>query len=223
MKLLHVCDLYMHRRWLEWLALQAPDFDVVAIAGGILDLDAPVHRIDQQMAAFRTWALNFPGKLVVCSGQHDVDTGSHRAAWLEALARDQVTVDRGVTEVKGWTIEAVPYGLVPVRKHDKGIAVSSLAPQSATTAGWRFEGVQSGNPDLDWLVRNARNGAPRVFLSGFVHTPTEWSAPVGEAWSFNPGRCHPSCPVPNHVVLDLEQGIAEWHGAGRSAVRSVAI
>lgn len=223
MKLLHVCDLHMDARWLEWLALQAPKYDVVVIAGGILNHDSPAHRLNRQITTFRAWALNFPGRLVLCSGLEDVAAGNHRAPWLEALAREQITVDRGLTEVKGWTIEAVPLGLLPVRPREKGIAVSALGPFGAKTAAWQSDGVQDGNPDWDLLLRQARGGIPRYILSGSVYAPTQWSECLQGVWNFNPGRGDARCPVPNHIVLDLENGFAEWRTPEVTAVHPIAI
>ena len=47
MKLPIVADLYFRRHWFQWLIKQAPDFDLVCIAGDLLDMFKPETRMEQ--------------------------------------------------------------------------------------------------------------------------------------------------------------------------------
>ena len=47
MKLLITADLHFRIHWFQWLAEQAPDFDLVCIAGDLLEMFNPETRLEQ--------------------------------------------------------------------------------------------------------------------------------------------------------------------------------
>ena len=47
MKLLIIADLHFRLHWFRWLIEQAPNFDLVCIAGDLLDMFKPETRMEQ--------------------------------------------------------------------------------------------------------------------------------------------------------------------------------
>jgi hypothetical protein len=47
MKILITADLHFREHWFRWLFEQAPDFDLVCIAGDLLDMFAPASKMAQ--------------------------------------------------------------------------------------------------------------------------------------------------------------------------------
>jgi Icc-related predicted phosphoesterase len=72
MKLLITADLHFRTRWLRSLIEQAPDFDLVCIAGDLLDMFKSESRLEQAReirSLIRLLADVVP--VAVCSGNHD--------------------------------------------------------------------------------------------------------------------------------------------------------
>jgi Icc-related predicted phosphoesterase len=72
MKLLLTADLHFRIHWFRWLIDQAPDFDLVCIAGDLLDMFKSETRIEQSgeiARLMRKLADLVP--VAVCSGNHD--------------------------------------------------------------------------------------------------------------------------------------------------------
>jgi DNA repair exonuclease SbcCD nuclease subunit len=72
MKLLITADLHFRLHWFRWLIEQAPDFDLVCIAGDLLDMLKTETRLEQAREVTRL--IRELGDIVpiaVCSGNHD--------------------------------------------------------------------------------------------------------------------------------------------------------
>jgi predicted MPP superfamily phosphohydrolase len=72
MKLLLTADLHFHNDWFRWLIEQAPNYDLVCIAGDLLDMFAVKSTREQarEVTGFiRELADIVP--VAVCSGNHD--------------------------------------------------------------------------------------------------------------------------------------------------------
>jgi predicted phosphodiesterase len=59
MRLLLTADLHFHIHWFHWLIQQAPDFDLVCIAGDLLDMFRSETRMEQARE-IRTSSGNLP-------------------------------------------------------------------------------------------------------------------------------------------------------------------
>jgi predicted MPP superfamily phosphohydrolase len=59
-------------KWFDWLLAQAPSFDLIAIAGDLLDMFSSVPRLQQSRDVSR-WLqeLSKITRVAVCSGNHD--------------------------------------------------------------------------------------------------------------------------------------------------------
>ena len=72
MRLLLTADLHFRLHWIRWLIEQAPDFDLICIAGDLLDMFKSETRIEQAREItrlIRELADLVP--VAVCSGNHD--------------------------------------------------------------------------------------------------------------------------------------------------------
>jgi Icc-related predicted phosphoesterase len=145
MKILHLSDLHLNRTWLEWSKVQAPHYDLVCVSGDLLDMfsrQVPLYG----MVVIKEWADEFPGRLALCSGNHDgndpvmtppahllprlgVKDRRHaeklmlQERWMDALARAAVVTD-GRSELlsigeKRVVVTTIPYDFTAVRWHEE--------------------------------------------------------------------------------------------------------
>lgn len=210
MKLLHVSDLHFHRPWFRWVAEHAHESDAVVISGDLLHLNHEVPLYDQIEWVSR-WLCELHTPAIVCSGNHDCSSpASRRCDWLPGLAetRGHLTCDRGMMRKGKWTIESVPWGGLPLRGGENHIVVTHAPPAGAPTAMDRTDGQDWGDKKLSrYLARSV--DAPWLILSGHVHEPENWRARWKRTWSLNPlSTTFTHDAVPNHIVVDLEAGIA---------------
>jgi len=144
MKILHLSDLHLNRAWLEWAGQQAPHYDLVCVSGDLLDMfsrQVPLYG----MVVIKKWADEFPGRLALCSGNHDgndpamtppahllprlgVKDRRHaeklmlQERWMDALARAEVITD-GRSELlpigeNRVVVTTIPYDFTAVLWHE---------------------------------------------------------------------------------------------------------
>lgn len=74
MRILAVADLHYSLPQLDWVLENAPDFDVVVLAGDLLELASLVDRRAQSVVVRKYFSrLRAVTRLVICSGNHDPD------------------------------------------------------------------------------------------------------------------------------------------------------
>lgn len=213
MRILHVTDFHCCQAWFAWLNQQADNYAAVAFTGDLLDQFGR-DPIDRQVAWLKPWLRSFPGRLLVCSGNHDTDDRSH-SEFLAELAGPRVVVDGQQLTLGRWTFESVGWEGLPTRGGDTQVALAHRPPEQADTAIAAGEYTDRGDFDLhELMARGPEHMRPKLVLSGHVHQPRRWYQRLGRSWSFNPGMGI-SHKVPNHIVLDLERGIAIWRRENR--------
>ncbi len=144
MKILHLSDLHLNRAWLAWARRQAPHYDLVCVSGDLLDMFSRQVPLNG-MVVIKEWADEFPGRLALCSGNHDgndpvmtppahllprlgVKDRRHaeklmlQERWMDALARAEVVTD-GRSELlkigdKRAVLTTIPYNFTSVRWHE---------------------------------------------------------------------------------------------------------
>lgn len=229
MKWLVVSDLHYGLRQYDWVCEVTSDFDLVVIAGDLLDLRSVVPIEAQSVAVTaQVGRIGARGRLAACSGNHDLDSrddmGEKTAGWLQAARGEQVLVD-GDTAAVGDTLVSVcgwwdgPGGRTVLDERLEAEARSRTAARWA----WVYHAPPTGSP-LTWDGRRAfgddalaewiERFRPTLVLAGHIHqspftSDGGWADRIGDTWVFNPGR-QPG-PVPAHVVLDLEAGRATWY------------
>jgi len=227
-----VADLHYDLRKLDWVLGQAPDVDLLVVAGDLLDIGSNVP-LDAQIVVVVEYLARFAAvtTTVACSGNHDLDhrddTGEKATAWL-AEARDRgVLVDGDSTMVEDWLITSCPWWEGP---HTLQALADDLAEAAAMRTGrwlWAYHGppegplswtgsTHFGDPELPGLLERHR---PDVVLCGHIHqapfvTGGSWVERRGDTWLFNSG--HQIGPVPAHTFLDLDAGTASWRSLAGS-------
>ncbi len=215
MRILHISDFHFHRPWFRWAAAQAKDFDAVAFSGDFIEATrAPA--VESQIDWVRNWVRDFPGRLLVCSGNHDdrpFDVPTTCRGWIRKLTSPRVTADFGKATIGQWRFECVPWEGQPTQGGGDTIALMHCPPQRATTAISHPESVDFGDFDLAENL-TAKMNAPYLLLGGHVHRPRRWIARMGDSWSLNPGVDETrGGSVPHHIVIDLDRSLAIRHSA----------
>lgn len=73
MKILLLSDIHHVRRWMSWVREQAEAYDLVCVAGDILDAYGQDYFLGQAEETL-AWVGDFPKPLAICSGNHDANT-----------------------------------------------------------------------------------------------------------------------------------------------------
>ncbi len=207
-RILHTADLHGRIDWLRWLRRQARDFDLVCIAGDLLDLreDQQIKmQIDQISALLRS----FPAPLAISSGNHDMvhdDAANPGRLWLEALRRENLWIDGDRFNLGGHTFRCLGWGN-PVPPANAGEIWITHAPPDRCEVGLNRREQDRGDHELGEVCRSG--WGPQIALCGHVHEARGWQARVGSTLILNPGHS-PAATFPSHCIVDLGRGSAEW-------------
>ena len=135
MKILLTADLHYREHWFRWLLDRAADYDLICIAGDLLDMFYREPRIVQAREAGR-WMRELAKvtRVAICSGNHD-DAGRQTLAdlapvyeWLLALGTGNKIITDCYTRVLGeeLVVTSVPYHCSILEKCvwlDRGLTV----------------------------------------------------------------------------------------------------
>lgn len=227
MQILLVADLHYALKQFDWVLSQAEAFDVVVIAGDLLDISSFVP-LDAQIAVIDAYLEKLAARteLFVCSGNHDVidpsADGEKIATWLVDHHRADFVTDGDSAMIGSMLISVLPWWEGPVtrqmidaqfnedaqRPHECWLWVYH-APPCDTPVSWA--GHRSfGDPEhLKWIDK----WQPDYVLSGHVHQAPfvpegSWVTEIGKTRIFNMGQ-QPG-EVPAHVILNTETHTALW-------------
>lgn len=217
MKILHTSDLHANLAWLEWIERNASNFDLVCLAGDLLDGGQPDTTADQMREIFaRMGRISTP--VAVCSGNHDMvhatDCDEPSGLWVRDLRRTGVHSD-GDTFTRGrWRFYCHPWVLPLPAATDGDIWIVHSPPESTATS--RVEGGDFDHGDFEFAEMCKAGRGPSIAFCGHIHHPIAWHATLGRTLIFNPG--HSSDPqVPAHIVIDLDGQTATRHLPGRGS------
>ncbi len=117
MKLLLTADLHFRLHWFRWLIEQAPDFDLVCIAGDLLDMFKSETRMEQAREVrtlIRELADIVP--VAVCSGNHDNagrlashDRASLYEWFIDLGTHPNIITDGSTRKLEDLIVTTVPY------------------------------------------------------------------------------------------------------------------
>lgn len=208
MKILYVSDLHFHQPWYTWLQHEAPDHDLLAIGGDLLDQNHPVP-VDQQIEWVSQWIRNWARPLCICRGNHDrvwnaKDGQWQPPVWLDALAGPMTWTRPGLIRFHALEILIHDYRKsVPRTTADLWI---THLPPSPSAVSRSIDGTDDGD---EKLFQRLQEEGPSLLLCGHEHTPTDWRAKVGRTLCFNAGMgAHAAAP--NHILIDTAEGSANW-------------
>jgi len=214
MRLLHITDLHANRRWFQWVADYADEYDMIAFTGDALDIFGP-ESLSSQVRWIKAWARALPRPFVWCEGNHDVDSKEPPVSsgrWMTALPGVKVFSQSGHAELLGQSFVRMDWkGPIPqLRGGD--VVLAHAPPAGCFTAGSTGGGVDAGDMDLGDAIRSAA-AAPWLVLSGHIHSPARWVDRCGDAFTLNPGvGTNPA--VPNFVTVDTATRKARWFKDG---------
>lgn len=211
-RILHTSDLHARIEWLRWLRRQAPAYDLVCIAGDLLDMKDD-RGLTRQMNAVGKLLQDFPVPLALCSGNHDMvheDAAEPGRLWLAALRREKLWVDGDRFQLGGHGFCCLGWGNPVPPTHAEKIWITH-APPDRCGVGRNRRGQDLGDFELGEVCR-AQHG-PSMVLCGHIHAPACWHAQMGRTLVLNPGQTEKaSCP--NHIVLDFRSSIAQLRRHG---------
>ncbi len=227
MKILAVTDLHFGLKQFDWVAEQAERYDLVIIAGDLLDMGGHLD-LDSQITIVVKYLRTISAKtrLLVCSGNHDGDekndTQEYVARWLQRVRATGLVVDGGSTELGGLRLSVCPWWDGPTTRE----AMQKFLRTEHTTAPESWLWVHHAPPNglgVSWtgkehagdafLVDIIRELSPDFVFSGHIHnspfrTGGAWAARLGKTWVFNPGK-QLGVP-PAFIELDLAKRSARW-------------
>jgi Icc-related predicted phosphoesterase len=240
MQILLVSDLHYTLRQFDWVVSVAGDYDLVVVAGDLLDIGSIVEP-DAQIAVVLEYLARIAAKTTtaVCSGNHDLNAtnqvGERAAGWLEAAQASGVWVDGMQLNTDDVAVTVCPWWDGP-RTRDLIDAQLSAAADlvGAREWVWVYHGPPDGSPTswtgkrhygdealVDWIAQYQ----PAYVLCGHVHQSPfvadgNWIDRVGSTLVFNAGR--QIGPVPTHITLETGAGRAEWFSLAGDEERSLA-
>jgi Icc-related predicted phosphoesterase len=237
MRLLAVADLHYSLPQFDWVLEIAADFDVVVLAGDLLELASIVDRRAQAVVVRKYFErLRAVTRLLICSGNHDLDapheSGEKVAKWLAASPDDGIITDGESIELDGVLITICPWWDGPITR--AGIAVQLAEAAKAERRLWIW--IHHAPPDkspTSWggarhfgdaeLVQWIMQYKPDIVLSGHVHQSPfvkdgSWVDRIGNTWVFNAGQQFGAPPT--HIIIDTDEGEALWFSsAGNQFIR----
>jgi Icc-related predicted phosphoesterase len=221
MKLLLVADLHYSLPQFDWLVKEAGQFDLVVIAGDLLDISSVLDPDVQIVVVLRYLKLiSQQVPLVVCSGNHDGDAkneaGEFIAAWLQKARHDRLYVDGDSFEFGGVKITVCPWWDGEITR----TKMVAMLDQQSRAAGQTWLWVHHAPPNqspVSWTGKKDAGDAqvrgliqrllPNYVFSGHIHGSPfreggSWVDHIGDTWVFNPGKQIGPCPT--SIVVDLE-------------------
>lgn len=230
MRCLVVGDLHYALPQFDWVLEHASDFDVVIIAGDFLDISSMVDFRAQTLVAQKYIArLAEKTRLIVCSGNHDLDSrdenGEKIARWLRNVRSFVVGTDGGSAIIEDTLFTVCPWWDGPVTR----AAVQAQIAEDAKKRTSRWIWVHHAPPDkspVSWggsrsYGDEALRGwiaefSPTIVFSGHVHQSPfvkdgSWADRIGDTWVFNTG--HQYGAPPTWLVYDSGEPAAYWFSA----------
>jgi Icc-related predicted phosphoesterase len=240
MRILVVSDLHYTLKQLDWVAAVAADYELVVVAGDLLDIASAVDP-DAQIAVVLEYLARIAGKttVVVCSGNHDLNSVNEleeRApVWLESARPSGVFVDGTRVETEDVLVTVCAYWDGPRTRElvgrqleeDAALVGERMwlwayhAPPDASPTSWTGS-RHYGDEDLTKWIGTYQ---PDVVMCGHVHESPwvdggDWFDRIGTTSVFNGGR--QIGPVPTHVELDTELRLARWTSSERVGEETLA-
>ncbi len=227
MRVLLVSDLHYTLPQWDWVVTAAPDYDLVVVAGDLLDINSAVAVHPQSVVILRYLALlHEAGRVAVGSGNHDLTgpdaAGEQSALWLAEARASGIPTDGDSVAVGDALVTICPWWDGPVGRSAVEDQLGRDAGQRLAQWLWVYHWPPLGSPTC-WTGRRDYGDAdlvgwidrfrPDLVLTGHVHqSPFKpdgaWADRIGDTWVFNAGR--QIGPIPAHIELDLTEGWATW-------------
>jgi hypothetical protein len=232
MKLLLTADLHYRLHWFRWLIDEAPNFDLVCIAGDLLDMfksETQTEQAREITRVIRELADIVP--VAVCSGNHDNvgrlvshDRASVYKWFLDLGEHRNVITDGSTRKLESLIVTTIPYHCSKEEKSiwlDRGstirrqtgmpwIVLHHVPPEN----GLRVSGEELEASELLAAYQ------PDYFVSEHDHAfPYEsgqtWNQRLGNVRLLVPGQLL-GAAFPSHIRLDTESAELSWHATSET-------
>jgi hypothetical protein len=225
-KLLLTADFHFHRPWFEWLLRVADRYDLICIAGDLLDVSHPTGVVPQLIYVYE-WMqmlMKLQVPIALCSGNHDLpgnlpillpgvsirkdklpilgEFAKHKS-WLRALKMNHlVTVDGDSKIVRtrseeSITVVCLPYAADGHIQPLDPAARPCLLLHHEPPAQTMVADPKAGSREFALLVVRQQ---PTWTLSGHVHltagAENHFSQRIGQTWCFNCRQTPPATKLP---------------------------
>ena len=227
MRCLIVADIHYALKQFDWLMSVAGDYDLVVIAGDLLEVASIVDR-HAQIVVVRTYLEDLAAatRLAVCSGNHDLDgpdaSGERVAHWLRDFAGSGIAGDGDTIDLDGIRLSLCPWWDGPAAKVRIAAQLDRDARDRPDRWFWVYHAPPTDSPTAWGGTRHYGDAAltewidlhrPDVVFCGHVHQSPfvaggAWADRRGPSWIFNAG--HQLGPVPCHIVIDTDRRAAVW-------------
>jgi Icc-related predicted phosphoesterase len=231
MKYLITADLHYALKQYDWLLRVAPEFDVVIIAGDLLDMASYVDGRTQTVVVLKYLErLSKVTRLFACSGNHDLDShnaeGERVAKWFAKVRRLGIAADGDSFEMEDVLFTICPWWDGPSTRQAVG---EQLARDASKREGkkwaWVYHAPPSGSPTSwageryfgdDALDAWIKTYEPDFVFSGHVHSSPfakggSWVDHIGPTWIFNAG--FELAPTPPHMILNTDENAVIWQSS----------
>jgi Icc-related predicted phosphoesterase len=227
MKCLITADLHYALQQYDWLMRVAPDFDVVILAGDLLDIGSTVDGRAQTVVVLKYLErLKDMTRLFVCSGNHDLDShnadGERVAKWFGKVRNLGIVADGDSFELGGVLFTICAWWDGPLTRAAVGEQLARDAARRKGKWAWVYHAPPTGSPTSWGGARSFGDAAlkewielhrPDFVFSGHVHASPfvnggSWVDRIGDTWLFNAG--FELAPTPPHVIVNIEESAAVW-------------
>ncbi len=227
MKLLAVADLHYSLRQFDWVIDVAGDYDLVVLAGDMLDIASAVDPAAQIIVMREILRkLRSKCRLLVCSGNHDLDgddsAGERRARWLNTVRSLDIPVDGDTIHIEDTSLTLCPWWDGEATRDAIGTQLEAASRERREHWVWLYHAPPSDSP-IAWsgqrsfgdpaLTGWVNQYQPDLVFCGHVHEAPfqrdgSWIDRIGETWLFNAGR--QIGDIPTSISLDTELHKAAW-------------
>ncbi|MBC2607156.1 metallophosphoesterase family protein [Pelagicoccus albus] len=230
MKVLLVSDLHMNLKQFRWVEESASRYDLVVIAGDLLDLASQFDKQEQiQQITPILERIKTHCPLLVSSGNHDGNTrtpeGEEHADWIKDLRAKGIVSDGQYLDLANYRFTVCPWWNDSQTRREMAKLLKDSQPAAEVSWIWihhapprgsaiaRTRKGDAGDPFLSRLIGTYK---PTAVLCGHIHNAPfynegAWAERVGQTWVFNPGK-QPG-EVPTHIDFDTETNTATYTNA----------
>lgn len=227
MRCLIVADLHYSLPQYDWLVAQAPNYDLMIIAGDHIDLSSAVDGRAQIVVITKYLdLLREKTRVVTCSGNHDLDgrdeEGEKVSKWIMELNARGLEADDASIEIDGTLISLCRWWDGPKAQAQLAAQLARDAAKSKKQWFWVHHAPMADSP-VSWsgskfigdtvLKGWVDQYQPDAVFSGHIHQSPftgagSWADRIGKTWVFNVGQ-HPGAP-PAHLVFDTDANEILW-------------
>jgi len=223
-KLLLTADFHFHKPWFEWLLRVADRYDLICIAGDLLDMFHPEGVVPQLIYVYEWMQMlvKVQVPIALCSGNHDLPGNHPILVPGVSIRKDKLPILGEFAKHKRWLHALKMNHLVAVDDDSKIFRTRSDEAITVVCLPYAADGhvhpldpaghpclILHHEPPAQTLIAEPNNGSrefallvarqqPAWTMSGHVHFAAggenHFAQQIGRSWCFN-GRQLPPSPV----------------------------